>query len=369
MNSGSTSPIPSPSVPASLNASQVSVGVPIPPLQRLRIMDEDQWEEFVLEWVDSLRQTYTDVHRCGGAGDLGRDVIGFKAGVGPHSAWDNYQCKHYAHGLSVADVVAEIGKLLYHSSQGQFSLPDEYVFVAPRGPSTPLLKVLQKGTLKQELLDRWGKECRSAITKGQLIELASIENVINAFDFTHVSVLPPTRIIEGHQKTKYFAIRFGGGLPARIMPIPKPPLTVQENEHVYIQRLLEAYGDEKKTAYSTIDTLRTGAPALAKHLDRSREQFFSAESLRGFSRDNVPAGTFENLQGEVFDGVQEVYEDVTHPSGYHRVVKTVEKARNIAITGNPLIGVMHTNDRAGICHQLANDGKLTWVHPPEDQKI
>jgi hypothetical protein len=299
---------------------------------------------------------------------LGRDVIGFKASVSPLSPWDNYQCKHYAQALAVADVVAEVGKLLYHVSQGEFSVPDGYFFVAPQGPSTALIKVLQKGTLKQELLNRWDKECRSTIAKGRSIEIATLQDVIDAFDFSRVSVLPPLRIIEGHQKTKYYAVRFGGGLPGRPMPIPKPPAMVQDNEHVYIKKLLDAYADEKKTPFPTIASLQAGAPALGKHLDRSREQFFSAESLRTFSRDNVPSGTFETLQTEVFDGVQEVYDDETHTSGYQCVVKTIQKARDIAITGNPLIGVMHTNDRAGICHQLANDGKMTWVHQPENKK-
>jgi hypothetical protein len=58
--------------------------------------------------------------------------------------------------------------------------------------------------------------------------------------------------------------------------------------------------------------------------------------------------------------VQEVY-DAAHKSGYQRALSTVQKARGIAITGNPLVGVMRTNDRAGICHQLANDDRLTWV--------
>ena len=331
-------------------------------------MEAAQWEEFVLEWADSLRASYSDVHRCGGAADLGRDVIGFKAGVNPNSPWDNYQCKHYGQPLSVADVVAEVGKLLYHASQGEFSLPDRYFFVAPQGPSTGLLKVLQKGTLKDELLNRWDKECRNNISKGKSIELSTVRAVIDAFDFSRIVVLPPLRLIEGHQKTKYYAIRFGGGLPSRAMPTPKAPETVQDNEHVYIKKLLDAYSDEKKAPFSTIAALQAGAPGLAKHMGRSREQFFSAESLRTFSRDNVPQGTFEGLQTEVLDGVQEVYDDEAHTSGYQRVVKTVQKARDIAITGNPLIGVMLTNDRAGICHQLANDDRLTWVHKPEDEK-
>jgi hypothetical protein len=368
MNTASTVPILAPSSQFTANASQASVGAPVPPLQRLRILDEDQWEEFILEWVDSLRQVYTDVHRCGGGGDLGRDVIGFKEGVGPLSPWDNYQCKHYARPLSVADAVTELGKLLFHASQGEFSVPKKYFFAAPQGPSTALVKVLQKGTLKQELMSRWNKECRSTIAKGKAIELAVVQKTIDAFDFSSVSVIPPLRIIEGHQNTKYHAIRFGGGLKARTMPIPKPPVTVQDNEHIYIKKLLDAYADEAETQFPTIAALQAGAPRLAKHLDRSREQFFSAESLRTFSRDNVPSGTFESLQAEVFDGVQEVYSDETYASGYHRVIKTIQKARDIAITGNPLIGVMHTNDRAGICHQLANDDKMTWVQEPKDKK-
>ena len=359
----STIPLPQPTLAAPLNASQTAVGVPITPLQRLRIMDDKEWESFVLEWATSLA-TYTDVVRCGGGGDLGRDVIGFKAGINPQSPWDNYQCKHYAQPLSVADVVAELGKVLYHASQGAFSLPETYYFVAPQGPGTALIKCLQKGTLKKELCDRWDKTCSTTITAGTTITLASVQGAIDTFDFARVTALLPLKLIEGHQKTKYYTFRFGGGLPSRTMPLPKPPSDLQATEHKYINKLLDAYGEEKNTSFTTILALETGAPALAKHLSRSREQFFTAESLRTFYRDIVPDGTFELLQDEVFQGVQEVYED-EHKSGYQRVLKTVEKARDIAISGNPLIGVMHTNDRAGICHQLANDDKVTWVHKQE----
>ena len=112
-------------------------------------------------------------------GDLGRDVIGFKAGINPQSAWDNYQCKHYAQPLSVADVVAEVGKLLYYASQGEFSLPDEYFFVAPQGPGTALVNCLQKGTLRAELVKRWDKECSTTIAKGKAIPLAAVQDMIN----------------------------------------------------------------------------------------------------------------------------------------------------------------------------------------------
>ena len=190
----------------------------------------------------------------------------------------------------MADVVAEVGKLLYYGSQGEFSLPDEYFFVAPQGPGTALVNCLQKGTLRAELVKRWDKECSTTIAKGKAIPLAAVQDMINKFDFSRVSVLPPLHVIRGHQQTKYFAFRFGGGLPGRVLPIPKPPGSVQLNEQVYIKKLLDAYEDEKKTPFPTVASVQAGAPELAKHLDRSREQFFSAESLRAFSRDNVPTG-------------------------------------------------------------------------------
>lgn len=114
-------------------------------------MSEDEWEEFILEWVDSLRPRYADVQRCGGKGDMGRDIVAFKAMISATARWDNYQCKHYCTALSVADAVLELGKLLHYASERNFPLPDEYFFVSPRGPSTALLKCLQKGPPQQYL--------------------------------------------------------------------------------------------------------------------------------------------------------------------------------------------------------------------------
>lgn len=143
-------------------------------------MSEDEWEEFIFEWADSIRPTYTDVYRCGGKGDMGRDIIAFKAPISPKAPWDNYQCKHYGKALSIADAVQELGKLLYYASQGHFTLPDNYYFIAPRGPGTELLKCLQNGTLKQELLNRWNNECRTKIAAKKTIELATVKATIDA---------------------------------------------------------------------------------------------------------------------------------------------------------------------------------------------
>ena len=61
-------------------------------------MSSGEWEDFVLEWAHSLKAKYAAVQRCGGAGDMGRDVVAYEVN-GQVDPWDNYQCKHYDHAL------------------------------------------------------------------------------------------------------------------------------------------------------------------------------------------------------------------------------------------------------------------------------
>jgi hypothetical protein len=109
-----------------------------------------------------------------------------------------------------------------------------------------------------------------------------------------------------------------------------------------------------------LDITSSSKPELIKHLLRQRERFYSAESLRVFARDTVPPGTFDKLQCEILDGVIDISEN-THRDGLARMNEVISQSTHIALTSNPLVTVIHTKDRQGICHQLANEGKLTWV--------
>ncbi len=82
-------PIPAPPAPPpGLADDVVASGLPVHPEDRIKLFSPSQWELFVQEWVDSLRGEYEFVERCGGAGDMGRDVIAtVKGGKG---AWDNW---------------------------------------------------------------------------------------------------------------------------------------------------------------------------------------------------------------------------------------------------------------------------------------
>lgn len=48
------------------------------------------------------------------------------------------------------------------------------------------------------------------------------------------------------------------------------------------------------------------------------------------------------------------------PSGYDRVLAVCEQAVSTQISDHPLRDALHPADRTGICHQLANDGRVAW---------
>ena len=54
----SSTPLPAPSGGTVASADIVATGLPIPPIERIRIFSSGQWEDFVLEWADSLRDQY-----------------------------------------------------------------------------------------------------------------------------------------------------------------------------------------------------------------------------------------------------------------------------------------------------------------------
>lgn len=169
-------------------------------------------------------------------------------------------------------------------------------------------------------------------------------------------------LIEGHSKTGFHAVRFGGGLPPR--PDPSlPPEAPADNESRYIHQLLEAYGDH--VGSNLIDPSAL-APytQLKRDFLRQRERFYHAESLRNFARDTVPEGTFSALQDEIFHGVVDVCEG-GYGDGFERMKATVAHASSVATTANPLVSTIKAQDRQGICHQLANDDRLKWV-PKDD---
>lgn len=340
---------------------EIRSGPSIPPIERIKLFSPSQWEAVIDEWASSISY-YKLVERAGGAGDMGCDVIATVDPADPHSNWDNFQCKHYDHPLAPSDIWVELGKLCYYTHVGEYSVPRAYKFVAPKGIGTKLLNLLKRPEkLREGLIANWSAKCTKQITTTKEVALESaLLAYVQAFDFGRIGHVPTLQLIEQHQKTPYFAVRFGLGLPPR-PAAPAPPPEIATGETRYVAQLIEAYGDNQQAVYTTSGLL---IPAHQRHLRRARENFYCAEALRSFSRDTLPDGAFENLQDQILDGVIDTAE-ADHACGLTRVNATTAQATNLSLTSSALLGRVEPSDRKGVVHQLANDDRLTWV-PADD---
>lgn len=351
----------SPAIPtSSASPTHIQSGVLIPKVMRVRTFSPEEWEEFIEEWATSQDAHYNKVRRFGGSGDFGVDVAGFCSENGLNGVWDNYQCKRYDHPLRPSDIWVEIGKIIYYSFLGEYVPPRKHYFVCSQGIGTSLEKLLSKDSaLKEKTKENWDKYCLSGITETTQLPLTgALASYFDSFDFSIFSSRSLLELIEGHSKTGFHAVRFGGGLPQRPNPAP-PPEAPTEIESRYIRRLLDAYGDHLGVSLADPRAIDTHENLKRDYL-RQRERFYHAESLRNFARDTVPEGTFDSLKEEIYQGVVDICES-NYVNGFERMKATIVQASTVAATSNPLASAVKTQDRQGICHQLANDDRLKWV--------
>ena len=356
-----TRPLPTPPAPPTPSADTVVSGPIIAPIDRIRLFSPSEWTDFVLEWAHSLRDQYTRVDRCDGAGDMGRDIVAIPVEENP-AFWDNYQCKHYDHPLSPTDIWLELGKLVYYTYQGEFTYPRYYRLVAPQGVGTKLSKLLGKSDeLKDALIEQWDNKCRTAIRSNTEIRLeGELRDYLDNLDFSIIGYVPPLTLLQQHRTTPWHVARFGGGLPPR-PSIPTPPASPTDLETVYLQKIFEAYADARGRPIASLDDIRDDLE-LSGHYGDSRLEFYSAESLRTFSRDTLPEGSFEALQDEILSGIRDIIRG-EHANGFRRLLAVVQTARALQLTSHPLLPRMHVRDRGGVCHQLANDREdVKWVN-------
>ena len=350
-------------------AAQVAGGIPIPPIRLLQVMSFDDWEGFTEEWLSfhKGKGTYHSIRRYSGPGDLGLDVVAFTSEAVFGEPWDSYQCKHYDHALQPGDVYGEVGKIIYHSFHRTppfnqaCRVPKRHVFVSPHGVGITVGRWFKDAKrFKEDVCEKWESHCVPKIGKGIEAPMeGALGEYLEAFDFSIYEDRTAVELIEEHAQTVFHATRFGGGLPPRGHP-DAPPSEPTEDESLYLRNLLDAYCDHKGWPMMAVDDL---GPELEQHYNRQRVLFYSAESLRNFARDRTPPRTFDSLQDDIYHGVVDVCE-AAHADALERLRATVSTAGRVDVNGNALVGVTKVPDKQGICHQLANDDRLTWKRKP-----
>lgn len=351
------SQIPDPPEVNNVFAINTSLGQPISALDRLKLFSPDQWEEVTLELVSYWKTQYNKVVKCGGGGDMGRDVIAYSDSNS--QIWQNYQCKHYKNPLSLSFALQEIGKLIYYAHRGEFSMPMKYYFVTPKGLAPQLLNhIMDPSKLKAELIAKWDKTCKKKITTTAEITLdKSLQDFIDTVDFTIFSHITPIQIIDLHSKTTFHAQRFGI-TPQNRPAVPKPPKKPDITELTYTQELLKAFTDYKKTPID-INSLSQDNELL-NEFESARRNFYYAENLDRFSRDWLPQNSYEELLDECYESISPITL-ASHANGYAKYLATNLQATQVNYNSHPLYDYIKPQDKKGMCHQLTNLKKIKWT--------
>jgi len=237
-------------------------------------------------------------------------------------------------------------------------VPRRHAFVSPHGVGIKLGRLLKDPErFKEEARSVWVTHCVPPIGSEVVAPLeGDFEEYFDNFDFSIFGDCSPVELIEEHMQTGFYASRFGGGLPPRD-EAQIPPSDPTEDESLYLRKLFDAYEDHLGET-ATIEDLNTRSD-LRRHYDRQRELFYSAESLRNFARDRTPPRTFDSLQEDVYNGVIDVCE-ADYADALERLRSTITAAGSLDVSGNDLVSVTRVADKQGVCHQLANDDRLTW---------
>lgn len=349
---------PAPAVHAKGNLAARNVS----PQGRIQLYDDVEWEEFIREWATALTPSYIEIKRFGGPGDRGADIAGFKSERGFEGPWDCFQGKHYANALNFADAAPEILKVFLAVADCHWTMPDKYLFLAPRGCGTQLNHLLSHPTkLKQRFLQELQDPKKPLGRELSVAQLAAVVALATATDFVMFRSIELLDALAQHQTTPYYVSRFGAELAARPSP-QSPPDALQPGEARYVEQLLAVYNERLTGENIRSDTVTTHAE-VGDHFKRQREAFYKAESLRVYARDSVPPGTFELLQDDIFTGVVDVVEE-SHPDGWTRLSRVLTHVTTLALQHHTLIQVSDLDDRKGVCHQLANEDRILWTRAP-----
>ena len=342
----------------------VGAGLPVQPLDRLAQFSADDFERFTLEWASEYLASQSEVDEVqlrGGAGDKGRDVVVW---LDPSHAtprrWKLFQCKHYGSALGAGVAAAEIAKVLYYTMRGDYTAPVEYWFITHRGVTSPFQDLLDDPEkLRLFIKENWSKCCADKITSTETVAFSGdMEKHVTSFDFSIFRAKQPLQLILEHSKTSYHLTVFGAPLIDRPPP-PAPPSSVAPAESGYVSQLFNVIGEVMGiTICSPKDFELEGKHQ--KLFERSRITFYCAEGLKELARDQMAdTAFFATLLDEFCDGLYHNY-SAPGQTGMQRLTSTILAAQSLQLGGHVLAPHVLAKDREGMCHQMANEGRLKW---------
>ena len=330
--------------------------------RQLLALTATELEKFVRDWALQKKAEYFKVETFSGSGDRGRDVVGFVSETLHEGEWDNFQCKQYGKTLPTATAFHEIGKILYYTSQGEFTAPRAFKFVAPKGVNRNLQRLLFKPVeFKQAFIAGWKEYCEDTIIEGSNVPLTpDLLAFIEAYDFARIGRVSLDDLIIDPSARPVLYKWFGAD------PGPAPrgatPAVVHEDELPYITQLVAAYS-ERAGAPIADHQAAAGHPQFGTHLARQRERFYDADAFKRFYRDNTDAAAIEAFESDIYHGVVDIC-DGPHADALSRADAVMSQAAAVQPSG-VLAQYSRVKAKQGICHHFANETepRLRWHKP------
>lgn len=328
-------------------------------VRRFFEMSPEDLEGFIADWLAVRGSVYHDWERCSGAGDGGRDVVGFETDRSYEGAWHNYQCKLLRKTITVPDAVLELGKIFMHVAEDQFTLPSRYIFVAPRGVARTLSDLIRHpDKFRATVVSTWDEACRDRLVRRRRVDLTDgMRAAVDAFDFRGVSALDGTKLV-AQPDIHQVLVRWFGADPG---PPPPPDETVPEitlAEAPYLGQLATAYGARAGLPAATAAEI-LAHPRYGVELRDQRVRYFHAAAFGRHYRTRVFKEVLVGFDDQIYHGVVDTHRHDGHRDTLDQVAAVMRVVPTLQLAG-PLRDHATAMVRQGTCHRFANEGRLPW---------
>ena len=323
------------------------------------LMSHKGLERFVHRWVAMQLASYVDHHEFGDASDMGRDVGGFVTTARHEGEWDNFQCKMLAKPVDGPTLFEEIGKILFFASEGHFTPPRKYIFVAPKGFNRGAEDLLHNPErFRATMLAEWDARCARKIrTNGDPVPMTPVvQQAVEGFAFGNIEGWDVDKMLALAGMETLLADTFGddpGEAPKGTMPS-----SIADAEAVYVGQLVSIYSEKAGRTFADADAVLADTEH-GMHLTMQRRRYYDTDSFRRHFRDSLDPKHLQAFNDEVHAGVFETYAST---SGFERLTRVIDRAGTVDVTG--IFGRHRRASvqvRQGTCHHLANEGVMPWT--------
>ncbi len=299
----------------------------------------DEFEQFVFEWLKYCKKKITPntlIGKVGGSGDKGVDIYQKDNDIVTY-----YQCKQYSKGINSTELCGIITKVLYYSYNNIDFMPNKLYVVAFKSFNRPALALLGNvDDLKAAVI----KNCDKSLGNMKK-EKSSKEfmEYMKKVDYSFVEKVDVDDIITEYYNSSYGKMRF------------------IKSDYPNIRLKIEKSNYEEEIYVKELESIE---PVIKKSIILgAKEDYYSALCLK--ETDKYLFGhneEFDKVKNEVEAGIKYVRMNECNDL-LKRYIEIMSSSLNANTSFSYLdrgLNIVCNNDRAGVCHFLVNEGRLSW---------